>query len=352
MLRGGVALVALPQDLGETDVHVRRAPQRTRPVVGDQLQALFVETLRVAQVPLGHADVGHRDRESEDVGDVADAPHAGDRLGVGGERTVEVAVRPRCQPEQRVRRRVFEVVVGGDGEHAARVRDGGGDVTASQGHGGAVHLDRARQRSELGVVDHDHARGVPVGGVHRQPALDLVEVGLDAIGLAVRHEGADEADGEHRADPYDVLRNELRPVAERRVLAGSSHLRHRELGQLRGAVEIARCECVPDGVGRLALLGEPGAGAAMELDGCVGLLLEESCAQHVGEEVVVPVPLAPVVERDHEQVLAVERFERGLASGLAGHRVAERTLQPVEDRRLQQELTDVSGWRCSTSPTR
>ena len=74
-----------------------------------------------------------------------------------------------------------------------------------------------------------------------------------------------------------------------------------------------------------------------------GSLVEQARPQHVGEELVVAVPPAAVVERDEEQVPAIERLERGLAPVLAGDGVAQRAGQRVEDRRLQQEAPDLFG---------
>ena len=48
----------------------------------------------------------------------------------------------------------------------------------------------------------------------------------------------------------------------------------------------------------------------------VGLLVQQTRAQDVGEEMVVAIPLAPVVERDHEQVAALERLQHRLAAVL------------------------------------
>ena len=56
------------------------------------------------------------------------------------------------------------------------------------------------------------------------------------------------------------------------------------------------------------------------------LLVEQAGAQDIREEVVVAVPLAPVVERDHEQVLPVEDLQRGPAAVLTRDGVAERAL--------------------------
>ena len=59
--------------------------------------------------------------------------------------------------------------------------------------------------------------------------------------------------------------------------------------------------------------GVPPAGPPVQLGDLAGPLLEQVGAQDVGEQVVVAVPLAAVVEGDDEQVRAVERLEHGLA---------------------------------------
>ena len=74
-----------------------------------------------------------------------------------------------------------------------------------------------------------------------------------------------------------------------------------------------------------------------------GSLVEEARPQHVGEELVVAIPPAAVVERDEEQVPAIQRLQHGLAPVLAGDRVAQRAGQAGEDRRLQQEAPDLLG---------
>jgi hypothetical protein len=52
---------------------------------------------------------------------------------------------------------------------------------------------------------------------------------------------------------------------------------------------------------------------------------------------VVAVPAAVVVERDHEQVGAVQRRERGPAVALLGDGVTQRAAQPIQYGRLGQE---------------
>ena len=70
------------------------------------------------------------------------------------------------------------------------------------------------------------------------------------------------------------------------------------------------------------------AGPAVQLRDQVRLLVEQSCVQDVGEEVVVAVPPTLVVERDQEQVAAFQASSIDLPAGLPGDRVAERAVQP------------------------
>jgi hypothetical protein len=53
---------------------------------------------------------------------------------------------------------------------------------------------------------------------------------------------------------------------------------------------------------------------------------------------VVAVPLAARVQRGEEHVRALDRVELLAAVLAAGHRVAERGAQPLEDRGPQQEV--------------
>ena len=65
--------------------------------------------------------------------------------------------------------------------------------------------------------------------------------------------------------------------------------------------------------------------------------------QDVGEEVVVAVPAPTVVERDDEQVGAVERLQHGGAVVTAGDGVAQRTAEPIKNRRLNKEIPNTFG---------
>src|SRR5918999_2811935 len=71
---------------------------------------------------------------------------------------------------------------------------------------------------------------------------------------------------------------------------------------------------------------------------CDGLLLED-----VREEMMVAIPLAPVVESDDEQVPSLEVLQQRLRSRLTHDRVAQRAAHAIENRGSQQEAPDV--WR-------
>ena len=74
----------------------------------------------------------------------------------------------------------------------------------------------------------------------------------------------------------------------------------------------------------------------------VGLGLSKALAQQVAEEVVVAIPVTLAVERNDEQVRALEMLQRLLArrGGVQGHGIAQGSAQPIEDRRAEQELAD------------
>ena len=59
--------------------------------------------------------------------------------------------------------------------------------------------------------------------------------------------------------------------------------------------------------------------------------------QQLAEQVVVAVPLAATVQRNHEQVASFELLEHPDRPFAAGHGVAERSAHPVEDRRAHEE---------------
>jgi HD superfamily phosphohydrolase YqeK len=73
-----------------------------------------------------------------------------------------------------------------------------------------------------------------------------------------------------------------------------------------------------DGHGLLTVLLGPRACPPVQVRHLVGLLVQQARTQHVREQMVVAIPPAAIVERDQEQVPAVQGLQHDLAPALAG----------------------------------
>ena len=65
--------------------------------------------------------------------------------------------------------------------------------------------------------------------------------------------------------------------------------------------------------------------------------------QHIGEEMVIAIPLALIVERNDEEIAALQSFQHRFAILLPGDGITQRAAQPIENRGLQQETADTFG---------
>ena len=90
-----------------------------------------------------------------------------------------------------------------------------------------------------------------------------------------------------------------------------------------------------NGLGDRAVLAVPGIGAPVEDGHQVRIASRKLGLQQTAEQVVVAVRLAASVERDEEQVRALDPRERLGAAAPAGHCVAQRRGEPGQDRGLQ-----------------
>ena len=77
----------------------------------------------------------------------------------------------------------------------------------------------------------------------------------------------------------------------------------------------------------------------------IGLLPHGVAAKHFREQVMVAIAVARIVERNDEQVASLEALQQRLRARLAGDRVAQRTIQSIEDGGAEQESTDGVGLR-------
>src|SRR5690554_6169055 len=98
-----------------------------------------------------------------------------------------------------------------------------------------------------------------------------------------------------------------------------------------------------DGLARLAVLLVPEACAPMQMGDSIGLLLPQTRLQHIGEKVMIAIPLALIVQWNDKQVLSFHTFQHRPAIGSRRNRIAQGPAQPVEDGGLQQEIKYVFG---------
>ena len=288
---------------------------------------------------MGDPDVGQRDRAAHDVGDVAGPPQPGHARGPGQVRGLQVPVHPGREPEQPRRRGTPEVVVGGRKvDRPPGVPDSAGYVARAQGQGGPVRLDRRRQPG--GIPARRAPAAIPAGGASSRRSASRSRSSTPSISPVVSNAPA------KITLSTGLIRTSSSGSASSQRRSAASCLVLRIAGTASSTRSAARSKSSaasawPDGHGPLVLALVPGARPPVQVPHLVGPLVEQARLQHVGEEVVVAIPLAAVVERDEEQVRPVQRLQRGLAAVLPGDGIAQRTAQPVEDRGLQQEGLDV-----------
>jgi hypothetical protein len=88
---------------------------------------------------------------------------------------------------------------------------------------------------------------------------------------------------------------------------------------------------VPDGAFDLAVVLAPAASTLVQEGDGFPLLLVQARPEDVDEQVVVPLPLALVVQREEEQVGALQPCQRRVSVVAAGDGVAQGPGEPVED---------------------
>ena len=300
---------------------------------GGQVERVLVGATRVAEPALGGAEVAQRDRAAQHVSDVARALQAlhGDR--VAAVRRLQVAGRPGGQPRQGAGGSHREVVTGrGRRDRPVGMDHGAGRVACDQRECRTVGLHRTRQPGQLGLVEHDQVRG----RVGQQP-LHVVEPTRNGGQVTARHQGTDQPDGEHRPAPHHVVRKLVDPAPGDGLPPLAEQADDRALDQIGGVLDVAGVEGVPDRRHRLAGRVVPPGRPPVQRHDLLGPLLAQVAAEHVGEQVVVAVPLPAVVQAYDEQVRAVQQLQHRPPVARTGDRIAQGSAEPVQDRGLQQE---------------
>ena len=214
-----------------------------------------------------------------------------------------------------------------------------GHIAPDQGQGGAVQLDHPREAT---IFPPRRPRPSRPNGPAISPRYRLSRPATarrPAAGLSTPSSSPPDSSapanptlstGRTRTTSSGITSSQPRTVASCLVRLMR---RDRQLDQVRRPLEVPGGQRVADGHGRLAVLLVPRARPPVQVRHLAGLLVQQARLQHVGEEMVVAIPPAAVVERDQEQVPPVQRLQHGLAAILPGDGIAQRTAQPAQDAR-------------------
>jgi hypothetical protein len=166
-----------------------------------------------------------------------------------------------------------------------------------------------------------------------QAVLEGVQPFGDVVEDVACHQRAHEVAGKHRTSGQDLRGQQRHPNSELSFGSSASQLGGGDLDEVRCVVDVAGREGMPYGCLDVAGRLVPLAGAAVQHADVAGAFGQQSCVEDVGEEAVVAVPAAVVVQRDQQQVAPLQRLQHRSARpavGRAGDRVAQRAAQPLE----------------------
>ena len=116
------------------------------------------------------------------------------------------------------------------------------------------------------------------------------------------------------------------------------------IGEQPGRVRpVARRLGVPDGVGHLAMPGEPLGGPPVQRRHLFGQPPAQFQPEQVSEQVVVPKPRPLGVERYHERVRVLQAQQDPFRTWAAGQQIGQVTIDPVEQGGAQEQILDIVG---------
>ena len=126
----------------------------------------------------------------------------------------------------------------------------------------------------------------------------------------------------------------LKPAQQQRFLSIALKLWYSPFDQFGRSRDVPAGQRKADRVRDRAVLLMPDAGAPLHDRDRVWIGRVKLRLQHIGKEMMIAKPLAPVIQRDDKQQAALQGFQLRAAARLAGDRFAERAGQPVKDRRV------------------
>src|SRR5512145_1863879 len=110
----------------------------------------------------------------------------------------------------------------------------------------------------------------------------------------------------------ELIGDPFQPGEKRTYLAVDQEFVGDLLDQLGRVIEIASGECMIDRLVDLSIALVPGPGAPMQLRFTLGSEPKLPVAEKIGEEAVVAIPASLLIERNEEQVGALQIFKQCL----------------------------------------
>ena len=187
---------------------------------------------------------------------------------------------------------------------------------------GQRQLQRRDRHPEAALAFRRRRLGVRLGD--RQVGGRLVQAPLSKVTHRA-HQGQLGVIRARREGPHQRLHG-LRLPVERQA--------ERMVGEQPGRLRpVARRLGVPDGLGHLAVLGEPSGGAPVQRGYFFGQPPAQLQPEQIGEQVVVAEPGPPGVQRFDERVRVFETQQDLFRARPAGQQVGQLAVDPVEQAR-------------------
>ena len=130
------------------------------------------------------------------------------------------------------------------------------------------------------------------------------------------------------------------PAKRRGILSAPAHCRQRPFDQIRRSLESFSGQRVADRIGFRTVLLEPLARSLMQNRYLIGMLRHQMRREYFGKEVVIAIPVASVIQRHHKEIASLQGFQARAAPWIAGHCIAQRAIEAVENGRLEQKAAN------------
>ena len=232
-----------------------------------------------------------------------------------------------------------------EGPHAAAqvaaLEDGG---LVAQLAGGPERGLRIAAQAALVQAHRGSAGGERGPALRRYESLAFLgaaQVGLGAGVVAAREQRTAEGEGELGRGLDEPARHRLEDGAQRAHLAVDHHGEPARRGEVGREIPGAARGRMAQGGGVVAVRGEPRRGPPVQLRDLVGELRAQLGAQELGEQRVVAMPGAALVERRREHAAVLQSRQHRVAVRRPGERVGELGAQRLDDRGAQQEVAQL-----------